>query len=555
MRRSPGRLTDKEYDLVVVGGGAFGCAAAWEGASRGLKVALVERGDFCGATSANHLKVVHGGIRYLQHLDVRRVRESMKERRALLRIAPHLVRPLPIVMPTHGRGTEGRFVLRSGLALYDLLTLDRNRGIPDPARRIPPGRMLSRTECLEHYPWLETDELTGAGLFYDAQFVNPPRLAWAFLRSAVGAGAAIANYIEVTRFLTAGDRIVGVAALDRLSGESIEIRGRMVLNAAGPWAIRLVRESLGLEVAEPTFSRDAGFVVRGRRTGDLALACRIGTRDPDAVVSRQGRHIFIVPWRDHTLIGVWHRVHQDGPDDVGVDESELESWIGDVNGTYPALELARDDVTMVYSGLTLFADENDPDAEDLRFGKRSILADHRLQGVEGLVTLVGIRATMARGVAEQAVDLILAKLGTPSPPSRTAEERLWGGGFESFESLVDGLVDRHGARYEEATLRALAHAQGTKAEEILAMAAERPELGTSVGGSHVLLAEVVHAVWEEMAVKLGDVVFRRTELASGSDPGAPALESCATTMASELGWDEIRVEEEIREVQSRFRSR
>ena len=258
MKRNLAGLADVDHDLVIVGGGAFGACAAWEAASRGLSVALVEKADFCGATSANHMKFVHGGIRYLQHLDLRRVRESCYERSALLRIAPHLVQPLPILMPTYGRGFDGRLVLRAGLLLYDLITLDRNAGIADPDRRIPAGRMLSRDRCVAIHPDLARDDLTGAGLFHDAQFRNPPRLALAFLQSAVSRGARIANYAEVTDFLRTDSRVIGVKVADRLTGAVMDVRGSHVLNAAGPWAADLLLNCLNLRMQpQPVFSRDA----------------------------------------------------------------------------------------------------------------------------------------------------------------------------------------------------------------------------------------------------------------------------------------------------------
>ena len=154
MKRDLSRLTDSEFDLVVIGGGIFGACAAWDAAQRGLSVALIDRGDFCSATSANHLKMVHGGIRYLQHGDIYRLRQSSGERRAFLRIAPHLVRPLPVVIPTYGHGMKGKAVLRTGMAIYDLLAADRNQGITDPARRIPPGSSLETNEVLRMFPGL-----------------------------------------------------------------------------------------------------------------------------------------------------------------------------------------------------------------------------------------------------------------------------------------------------------------------------------------------------------------------------------------------------------------
>ena len=553
MKRDLGALANRQHDLVVIGGGAFGCCAAWEAASRGLKVALVERGDFCAATSANHYKLVHGGVRYLQHLDLPRVRGSIQDRAALLRVAPHLVRPIPIVMPTYGHGLEGRQILRAGLLLYDLVALDRNRGIEDPSRRIPRGRLISREQCLKRFPELRREGLTGAGVFYDGQFHNPPRLALAFLRSAVDAGASVGNYLEATGFRVEDGRIAGVSVKDRVTGDGLEINANVVLNACGPWAARLLRGSLGVRFRrEPRFSRDAAFAVRGRRLGDEALACRIDTQDPDALLSRKGRHVFLAPWRDYTLVGVWHKLHSGDPDEFDVAEDELQSFLDDVNVGYPGAGLALDDVSMVYAGLTLFG-ENRPDAKNLSFGKRSLLIDHATEhGIEGLVTLIGVRATTALGTAQKAVERILSKLGRRAPPSRTGWTPVHGATFESFESLLAVVHAEHDGKYPPEVLESLVHNYGSEYSRILDYADEAPAWAQPLDGSQTLGAQVVHAVREEMAVSLEDVVFRRTDLASGGHPGRRALEACAALMAAELGWDARRAQQEIENVEARF---
>ncbi len=195
MKRDTLALTNYEYDLIIVGGGFFGVCAAWEAASRGFSVALIEKGDFCQATSANHYKFVHGGIRYLQHADLSRVRESCRERSVLLRIAPHLVRPIPIVIPTYGHGTKGKVFLRAGFAIYDLLTSDRNIGLSDPGQQVPNGKFISRKEVLERFPGLSRQGLTGGAILHEGQYYNPPRLAISFLQSAVEAGAVAVCHI------------------------------------------------------------------------------------------------------------------------------------------------------------------------------------------------------------------------------------------------------------------------------------------------------------------------------------------------------------------------
>jgi glycerol-3-phosphate dehydrogenase len=553
MRRNPQELVRKEYDLVVIGGGIFGVCAAWDAAHRGLSVALVEKNDFSHATSAHHFKMVHGGIRYLQHADIYRVRESCRERSALLRIAPHLVKPLPVVIPTYGWGKKGKGVLGAGLLLYDFLTLDRNRAITDPVRQIPKGRFLTRREVLDIFPGLETEGLTGGALFCDGQMYNPPRLALSFLRAAADAGAEAANYLEVTHFLRKGRRVAGVGVRDNLTGEAFEIRGKVVLNAAGPWAAPIVEKCLGVGLSPvPVFSRDACFVVRRSLSETYALACQTRSRDADAVMSRGGRHLFLVPWRGFTLVGVWHVVHQGEPEAFTVSEKELQSFLDETNETYPAISLSLDDVTVVDAGLILF-EENEQGSNGIHFGKRSILWDHeKIHGVEGLVTLIGVRATTARGVARKAVDLVFRKLGKRAPKSRTETTPIHGGRIESFEDFLAGAIRHRPPGMDGEVMRCLVHNHGSGYGEILDNIGENAEWAERVGTSPVIKAEVVHAVREEMARKLGDVVFRRTDLGTGDYPGEDALRTCADLIAAELGWNEARVQQEVDDVTATF---
>lgn len=239
MERNISALVDRQYDLVVIGGGIFGICVAWDAVLRGLSVAIVERDDFAQATSGNCFKIVHGGIRYVQHLDVTRVRESSREQNTFLRIAPHLVDPLPIVIPTYGHGLDGKEILALGLSLFNLMTPDRNRGIRDPGKKLPRGQVLSRREILELFPGLRRSELTGGVTIYDAQMRSPTRIALSFLRSATDKGAEAANYASVRRLLLQGKDVCGVRARDELTGHEFDIRGKVVINAAGPWAERL----------------------------------------------------------------------------------------------------------------------------------------------------------------------------------------------------------------------------------------------------------------------------------------------------------------------------
>lgn len=553
MNRDLREMARKQYDLVVIGGGIFGVCAAWDAAQRGLSVALVEKEDFSHATSANHLKMVHGGIRYLQHGDILRIRESSRERSALLRIAPHLVAPLPVVVPTYGHGRKGMGILAAGMAVYDVLTLDRNRGILDPQRRIPRGHLLSRREVLNLFPGVDSNGFTGGAVFCDGQVHNPPRLALSFLRSAVDAGADAANYLSAVRFLGNHRRVTGVKARDALTGETFDIRGKTTLNAAGPWSAPILEEGLGLRLSPaPVFSRDVCFVVRKSICSTHALACQIRSRDADAVISRGGRHLFVAPWRGHTLVGVWHGVHRGAPDDFAVTEEELQGFLDETNGAYPGLFISLDDVTIVNAGLILFAD-NERESEGISFGKRSVLWDHqKMSGPAGLVTLIGVRATTARGMAKKAVDLVFRMLGKNPPASRTDTTPIHGGRIGFFETFLRSAIRCRPTGVDEATIHSLVRNHGSEYEEVLNCMGKNPAWAGRVENSTVLKAEVVYAVRKEMANTLGDVVFRRTDLGTAEHPGVDALRTCAELMAPELGWNAERVRREMAEVRGAF---
>ncbi len=543
MKRHLEALAGAEFDVLIIGGGAFGAAAAWDATLRGLRVALIEQRDFASGASAECFKMVHGGIRYLQHADIRRLRSSCAERSAMLRIAPHLVTPLPILIPTYGHGRQGRAFLAAGMYVYDLLTLGRNSGIADATRRIAGTKLFSRAETLDLFPELEQRSLTGGAVFEDGQMYNTARLVLAFVQSAVSRGAVAANYAEATGFLWDQRRVCGARVRDRIHGEEFDIRAKLVLNAAGPWADYLLEagERFGAH-RRGHFSRDACFIVNRKPQSRYALAVPGASRDSDAVVSRAARHLFSVPWRDCTLIGVWHRLFPERPETARVEEAEIAAWIAEMNASYPALRLEREEVIYANCGLVPFGDSRTA-AGELSFGKESRFFDHRAQGIAGLVTLIGIRYTTARGDAARALDLLLEQM--PNAPSRAATEStpLLGGDIGNFAALESTAGREVAGAVPPETLQAWLRNYGTQ-YRTLAKLARMPGQADALAGSATVHAELTHAVEDEMAMHVEDVILRRTNLGSGSHPGSAAIEAAALAMQPLLGWteDERRAE-------------
>jgi glycerol-3-phosphate dehydrogenase len=544
MKRDSAGLSAQEFDVLVIGGGAFGAAAAWDAALRGLKVAIIEQADFGAGASAECFKMVHGGIRYLQHADIRRLRASCAERTALLRIAPHLVKPLPIAIPTYGHGRQGKAFLAAGMRVYDLLTIGRNMGLTDPTRRITATQLLSRNETLDLFPEIEERSLTGAAVFEDGQMYHPARLVLAFVRSAIDRGAIAANYTKALGFLWEGQTVRGVRALDRLENVEFDIRAKLVLNAAGPWAEYLLLDVAHFGVRQRGhFSRDACFLVNREPRSAYALAVPGWSKDSDAVISRSARHLFVVPWRNRLLIGVWHRLFAERPETARIEEFEIAAWMAEMNASYPALRLKRDDVIYANCGLVPFGDGISATGE-LSFGKESRYIDHRVQGIAGLVTLIGIRYTTARGDAAKALDLLLQQMVRPPGRAPTNRTPLVGGGGGDFADLQVRARREVPQDIPSPTLDAWLRNHGTD-YRLLAELAGSPTEARLLSNSDTAMAEVTHAVREEMAVHLEDVILRRTDLGSGSHPGPLAVLQAAQRMQQLLGWSEQRLHEEM----------
>jgi glycerol-3-phosphate dehydrogenase len=539
VKRDLGALAAEECDLLVIGGGIYGAACAREAALRGLRVALVEREDFAAATSWNSAKTIHGGIRYLQGLDLRRARESIAERRRFLRLAPHLVRPLEFALPTRGRGARSRAALAAALALHGLLGLSRNRGVL-PERRLPGGRVVGRAELRRLAPLLEPASATGAAIWWDAQLRSSERAVLSFAQAAAGEGARLANHAEALSLLAAGGRVCGALVRDAISGQAFEVRARHVLNCAGPGAWDLLGRGGALRPPPVPLGRAGNVVLRRELFPGVAVGLEV-----EGAAEGQGRQtLFAAPWRGRTLLGTLHLPVRGEPR-AELAEAEVARLLAAVSRACPAAELSLADVVVVHAGLQAVAGWERASGLP-RHAPDPIWIDHEPRdGVPGLTTLVGVKLTEAPGAAARALDRVCARLGAGRPAPPDGGPPLPGGGFASLAGLWADLADRAPAGLARASLEHLGASRGSAAGAVLELAAA-PGLAEPVAaGSPVIGAEVVLAVREEMALTLSDVVLRRTELGARGDASPAALSRCGALAARELGWSAERLAAEI----------
>lgn len=558
LKRDPDRLASTDFDLIVVGGGIYGVWATLDAAQRGLKVALLEQNDFGSGASANSQRVVHGGLRYLQHGDIKRMRESIRERSTLLRVAGHLVKPMPFLVPTYGLGMRGRPAMFTAMKLNDLISFDRNRNLP-AERRLPNGRLINREKCLAIAPGIEPAGLTGGAMFYDAQMLNSERLALAVVRSAVEAGAQVANHMRVVGLLGDGGRVAGVKAEDRLTGQTLEVRAKVTLSCTGPWTGQVAAQpSADKSPAPKRYDnlRAVALVTRDLFDGmGLAVPSRKAHKDKKELVSKGYRNLFVTSWCGLSLVGTFYTDYAGDPSNLSVSPEEIRGYIKEFNEAYPAADLTYEDVRFTFMGLQPKAPgdaEGEPVAE-----KRYRLIDHaKDDGVDGLVTVLGVKWTTARGVAEEAVSLITHKLAKGSASCLTSQTPIHGAPISTSADLEKEAMRTKPDWVSEQLLTDLCTLYGTSYRQVLEIADTEPRLREPVAtGGRTILAQLVYAVRHEMALNLLDVLFHRTEISFRGYPGDRCVNLCAEVMAGELGWDERRIAHEVGAVKDAYHRR
>ena len=527
MQRDLDQFVGRTFDLLVVGGGIYGLTIAYDAAQRGLSVALIERADFGSGASFNHLRTIHGGLRYLQWLDLARARESVIERRIIATIAPHAVRPIPFALPLYR--SLAITSMRIAFMLDRLVAFDRNRGII-PSHQLPGGRVVSH-DALRRFPGLHRRGITGAAVWYDYVTIEADRLTFSFAIAASQHGAVLANHLEAVSIVADGRRAVGVRVRDSVDGREIEIAARVTVNATGAAADALL-EPVGAAIGIPMLK--VMNLVTVRDAGEAALGGRTAA----------GQNLFLVPWRGRAVFGTWQAASLCRPEETGILEADVVAFIREINEAFPSLDLRSNDVTMIHRGIV----PGVASKGRISLAKHEHVHDHARDGngVEGLMSVVGAKYTTARRVAERVTDRVLAKLQRRAVPCRTATTALPGGEIKDVAATIAFARRECGIELPIDTIPHLVAAYGSRYKEILTLCEGQPDLTSRLAeGSPVIGAELVWAVRHEMAVTLADAVIRRTPLGALGYPGDKAVDRAADLVAGTLGWSHDRRRSEV----------
>jgi glycerol-3-phosphate dehydrogenase len=512
-------LTAEPFDVAVIGGGITGAGVALDAASRGYSVALLERADYAAGTSSRSSKLVHGGLRYLQQFDLGLVREALLERQLLVALAPHLVRPLPIVVPAFAGARLDRLV-GVGLNLYDVMSVERLRGRRGGGDAWSPDRhrVISGEEVVALLPALGGREPTSGYLFYDCQ-TDDVRLVLTVLGEAERFGAVCANRVVVEGLLEEGGRARGVRARDTLSGETLEVRAANVVNATGVWADRLRPDELHDEAGLPQIRPSRGTHLT---FADADLPLRAGAIVP----AGGGRTIFALPWLGRALVGTTDNDYEGDLEHIQPPDADVDYLLSAVNEFF-GTALGRAQITGAFAGVRPLISSTD--------SKSSVDISRKAELYEtssGMVTITGGKLTTWRRMAKMTVDRIVERDALDAP-CRTHEIPLG--------QAIDAEALERVAGVREEAYPALAARYGYEAGAVLRVAAERPDLAEPIVEGHPdLMAEVVWAARREQAASIGDVLLRRTRLGllAAREVSRPeTLERVAAALAGELGWE------------------
>ena len=525
MKRDIQPIQDTLFDLLVIGGGIQGATICYKAAERGLRVLLVDKADFCGSSSANSLKILHGGLRYLQTLDFKRMRDSIRSRREIMRFAPHLVKPLASIMPAYGYGLKGKQIMRMAMLLNDGISLDRNTGLP-ANKHLPAGHSLSKQQCLAQIPGLSGDNLHGASVWYDALAHNTERLVLEYILQATELGATCLNYVGVETLNKNSDGNISAEVSDQLTGNHFFVQAKNVINSAGAAFEDLLPDSNKNRQAV-RWARGLNIVVRKNLFSEAAVAL-----EEQVSAGAHKRMLFMVPWREHyTMIGT-HYVERDRKSDLfPVDKNDIIALVNEINAIYPPAELHFDDVSFYHAGLLPMQGRSGIAEDDTpELSKESSIVDHgERDGFEHYFSIKGIKYTTAPQVADKVLKRLKPVPGTNSKAADQMKTQT-----ETLPRADNYLNRKYGHRC--VIVKPYIDADPDWLDD---------EHSLTVG-------EVRYFIDVEMAQHLSDVVFRRTALGTAQCPPAEVLQEINQIMAKHFSWSEQRQLMELTQVLQRY---
>ncbi|WP_061244894.1 glycerol-3-phosphate dehydrogenase/oxidase [Leptospira interrogans] len=536
--RSSGNSESSVYDLLVIGGGITGAHVLWDSTLRGMKSILLEKNDYASGTSQATSKMIHGGLRYLKNLELGLVRESLRERATLARITPQAVQTMGILVPLYSN--LDRIVLKFGMILYDALSYDRNTNICKD-RLIPRYDFLSKEQTLLESPTIEREKLKGAYLYYDYLNINPERHTCEFIFSARERGAEAKNYTEVVSITRSNNSLYTIIAKDRISGKEIVYKTRAVINAAGPWA-DFIESLVGVEIDKHLIRSKGIHVVTRKIGGDKILVTK----------KKDGTHLFVIPWRNKTIIGTTDTEYADHPDHFRVTKKDIEELLSEINNSFGYTNLTLKDVDFYYGGLRPLVEDSGEGGSTYNTSRKTEIIDHRELGFPGFFTAMGGKYTTSRGVAEEVVNKVADYLPGNFRVCETSSVPPSTGNYSDLVSLIKDLQKKF-AKFNGELIETLAFRYGSQSYRILEKSKPEEEFYILQNGEKFYESEVKFITNREDIRFATDFFFRRSGVGVPGLLEEQEMNRLFRSLGRHLGWNQNQIRQEIKTVKDRYK--
>ena len=487
---------NKKFDLIVIGGGINGCGIARDAAERGLKVLLVEKEDFSSGCTSASTRLIHGGLRYLEHFEFDLVRESLQERELLLKNANHLVRPLELCLPVYKGDKRGFWLIKLGMLLYDLLSYGKS---------LPSHKTIPHSRFNDYEPAINEKDLISAAIYYDSQVSFPERICLENALMANNYGALVINHAEVVSINLRTNKIKSLEIFDRLTGYKHIVSGKIIVNASGPWVdslCGLVKKKISRKIGG---TKGSHIIIKKFDNG-LRHAIY-------AAAKSDGRPFFIIPWQDYFLIGTTDIPFNGDLDKVTIDNSEINYLIDETNAILKSKKIMKNDILFSYSGVRPLPYLFDKIPGNIT--RKHLIFDHEIEGVENLLSVIGGKLTTYRNLSEQVINLVCKKLNKQKIACKTKTVSLLGGVEGSMNDFTSKNCPKISKKYklDEDIISHLIDIYGSRIFSVLDLIAETPDCGKLLS-SHSLdiRAQVYYALKHELAFTVSDILLRRLSL-------------------------------------------
>ncbi|WP_061221563.1 glycerol-3-phosphate dehydrogenase/oxidase [Leptospira borgpetersenii] len=526
------------YDLLVIGGGITGAHVLWDSTLRGMKSILLEKNDYASGTSQATSKMIHGGLRYLKNFELGLVRESLRERAILARITPQAVQTMGFLVPIYSN--IERLVLKVGMEMYNALSYDRNANISQD-RSIPKYSFLSKEQTTMESPTIERDKLKGSYLYYDYLNINPERHTCEFIFSARERGAEAKNYTEVTSITRSTDSLYTVVARDKISGKEISFQTKSVVNATGPWA-DLVESLVGVEIEKHLVRSKGIHIVTRKICGDKTLVTK----------KKDGTHLFIIPWRNKTIIGTTDTEYINSPDRFRVTKKDIEELLSEINYSFGYTDLTLNDVDFYYGGLRPLVEDPGEPKSTYNTSRKTEIFDHKESGFPGFFTAMGGKYTTSRSVGEAVVNKVADYLPGNFSVCETSVTPPSTGNYSDLLSFTKELAKKF-PKLSGESIETIAFLYGLQAYQILEKSSSREEFYTLQNGEKFFESEVRFIANREDIRFATDFFFRRSGVGVPGLPEEKETTKLVRSLAKYLRWNQNRISKEIKAVKKRYR--